>query len=59
MIETNLTSDLCDERENQYETPLSHHERHLVAWVLHTLRTNQAFAERFDRERYTQGGQAA
>lgn len=55
MIETNLASDLCDLREQEYLTPLSHHERHLITWVLHTLRTDPTYAERFDRERYTQG----
>lgn len=55
MLETTLASDLCEQRETEYGTPLNHHERHLVAWVLHMLRTDPAYGERFDRERYTAG----
>lgn len=59
MIETNLAIDLCDQREDEYGTPLSHHERHLIAWVLWVVTADAAVGERFDRERYTQDGAAA
>lgn len=53
MLETNLASDLCDQREGEYGTPLSHHERHLIAWVLWTVSTSPTYSDRFDRERFT------
>jgi hypothetical protein len=58
MIETNLASDLCDDREAQYLTPLSHHERHLVGWVLEMVTSDPVYAERFDRERWTRSDAA-